>query len=369
MNAAQVVAAMGPGWNLGNTFDYHTRGNSAGYAIGHSISEVETRWHTGNTPTSKALIDAVRAAGFTTIRIPVTWYKFADPNNNWNICPIWMARVKEVVDMAVANDMYIIINTHHEERYLPLGFNNRTNRPSEDVEGDRAAASLYVERIWTQIATEFRSYNQKLIFEGLNEPRTIGSSAEWTGGTITERQSLNILNQVFVDAVRATGGNNTHRILAIPTVAASAHIAAFDGLVIPTDIVPDRIALSIHSYTPDGFCLSGSLGVTTEFDSANSMHTGGIDGVMNRLANESSRLGVPVILSEWGSSNKNNQEARAVHAEYYTRAARAHGFTVVWWDDATHEPSFVSENFGLFDRVTNVAHYPEIIAAIIRGYS
>jgi endoglucanase len=364
---------MGPGWNLGNTFDNHQRGFQAGYGLAMPINELEVVWlpH-GTPPTTRAIIDAAKAAGFTSIRIPVTWYKVVDPNNNFTIRAEWMARVKEVVDWAVANDMYIILNVHHDESQLPLGViatGSRQGQPKTDaeIEADRAQATLYLTRMWEQIADTFKGYNQKLIFEGLNEPRTVGTSAQFSGGHAVERESLNLLNQAFVDTVRKSGGNNTHRILSVPTLGASAERAAFDGFKIPADTVPNRIALSIHTYSPDAFCFS--WGNMTTFDPANESHTRGIDNALNVVQTNAERLNVPVILGEWGSTNKGNEPERAKHAEYYAFAARSRGMALLWWDDASHVVSTASENYGIICRSTARNLFPDLVSGIISGYA
>jgi hypothetical protein len=245
MTAHQVVANMGVGWNLGNTFDAH--GDEPNGLFGWTESGLNLRTMTRDTipgietawlpqpnrlqqTTSQSLIRAVKAAGFDTIRIPVTWFKATgqgspSSSSSFTINTDWMARIKQVVDWAIAENMYVILNTHHEEQVLPLSNSGRDQ------------ANRFVTRIWAQIAREFRDYDHRLIFEGLNEPRTKGSANEWWGGTSDERENLNRLNQAFVDTVRADGGNNRWRIVMVPTYAAGGQAGSpvFDGFRIPND--------------------------------------------------------------------------------------------------------------------------------------
>jgi endoglucanase len=292
------------------------------------------------------------------IRIPVTWYKVADPNNNWTIRADWMARVKQVVDFAVDADMHIILNTHHEETVMPL-FNAGMER-----------SEIVTKRFWEQIGEVFKDYNEKLIFEGLNEPRTKGSPAEWGGGTPEERANVNKLNQIFVDTVRAQGGGNFHRVLMVPTYAASPDPRAFDGFVIPDDPNPkSKIVLSIHAYLPGPFSFVGPV-ITANNQS---ITTG-----LGFVAMKAEELGVPVILGEFGSVNKNNTENRATHAEFYVNHARTLGMKCVWWDNGATvlgTASGNSDGFGIISRSSpfgasstpDAGSMQAIIDGIIRG--
>jgi hypothetical protein len=277
-----------------------------------------------------------------------------------------MERVQQVVDWAVNEDMYIILNTHHEE------YNATNSRGVFTMLDDSMdEAEIFLTRIWEQIGERFKDYDEKLIFEGLNEPRTIGSSAEWTGGTAGERANLNRLNQLFVDVVRQTGGFNDRRILMVPTIAAAASSNAFDGFVIPDDPIGgnDKIALSIHTYTPSGFSFTGPI---SDWDINVSIDRTSIETALNRVADNAANLGVPVILGEWGTVNKENTDARAAHAEFYARVARELGMVTVWWDNGQINPGAGgrtdADGFGLIARAApHEVQFPRIIDAIIRG--
>ncbi|MDE6596698.1 MAG: cellulase family glycosylhydrolase, partial [Oscillospiraceae bacterium] len=198
--AAQIVADMRIGWNLGNTFD------SANCSWLNNKLDYETGW--GNPKTTKDMITAVKKAGFNTIRIPVSWGDHID--NSGKIDKAWLDRVQEVVDYACDNDMYIILNMHHDNNWIPL-----------DEKNEVAATKKY-KYVWKQIAERFKDYDEKLLFEGRNEPRTEGSANEWNGGTKAERDVLNRMYEAFVSTVRATGGNNKTRILVIAPYGASS---------------------------------------------------------------------------------------------------------------------------------------------------
>ena len=42
--------------------------------------------------------------------------------------------------------------------------------------------------------------------------------------------------------------------------------------------------------------------------------------------------GIPVIIGEFGSVNKNNTAGRVEIAEYYVSTAKKYGVPCVWWD-------------------------------------
>ncbi|MDE5792907.1 MAG: cellulase family glycosylhydrolase, partial [Oscillospiraceae bacterium] len=193
-DAKKIVDNITVGWNLGNTLDC--------YNVTWSVSEFETAW--GNPKTSKKMIDAIKSAGFNTVRIPVSWTDHIDEDGN--IDSIWLTRVQQVVDYAMDNNMYTIINMHHDD-YTWL---NPTYADEEEI------TKKYT-KIWKQIAERFQNYDTKLLFEGLNEPRVVGSDEEWTGGTAEEHEVINHLLQTFIDTVRKSGGNNSMRTLIITT--------------------------------------------------------------------------------------------------------------------------------------------------------
>ena len=347
ISAEELVANIRIGWNLGNTLD-----TSDLYWLGSSpqVSLMETAW--GNPVTTKANIDAVRNAGFNAIRIPVSWSKAA--NKNYIIRNAWMNRVKQVVNYAVSNDMYIILNTHHDEDIFRF-------RDSEMEESRKA-----FQTIWEQIADNFKNYDEKLIFEGLNEPRTKGSQSEWNGGTAEERNNLNILNQLFVDTVRASGGNNVMRILLVPTYAASSLAVAMNALTIPSDPQNsvNKIVASIHAYEPYNFALNENSPENT-WSVNRASDKAPITERIDRAYSIFISKGIPVIMGEFGALNKGNEEARAEWAEFYTSYAKSRGVKCFWWDDGgQNEPP---SGFGLLIRRSNRFAFQKIVDALMRG--
>ena len=339
LSVKELVADMKTGWNLGNTFD---------------ANEGETSW--GNPLTTHEMIDAVAQAGFDLIRIPVTWEQHFDNETDYTINAEWMARVTEVVNYAVDNDMYVIINCHHETDWI---------KPTMD-EVDSVLPKFTA--MWKQIAENFKEYGDKLLFEGLNEPRIIGGSNEWNGGTADNRQALNVLNKAFVDTVRATGGNNSTRALLITTVAAAVAESAMKELEIPDD---PNIIISLHAYTPYDFTYEDGKDLFYYDDSVGSS----IDWVFNLIDTFFTSKDIPVIITEYGSVNKIIDFSVVPNPRYeenvkwvtrYLERAKQSGIPCVWWDNGYHFSG--NELFGIFDRNDCTWFAPDLVEAIMNVY-
>jgi endoglucanase len=331
ISAVELVSKIRLGWNLGNTLDAKPN---------------ETSW--GNPMTKKSNIDTIKAAGFNAVRIPVSWSHHVD--SNYNVDAAFMKRVKEIVGYAMDNNMYVLLNSHHDEDIFKF--------QDKDMEKSKTA----FRKIWEQIAAQFKDENLRLIFEGLNEPRTIGSSKEWQGGTAEEWANLNAMEQIFVDVVRASGGKNVKRVLLISTYAASAEQAAMNGLKIPNDPSNSvkKFIVSVHAYAPYEFALKPTKdgGIAT-WSSSNSSDTSGVKTPLDRAYNTFVSKGIPVIFGEFGALNKNNEQTRAAWAEYYVKYAKSKGIPCFWWDDGG--------DFKLLNRGSNTFYYPAIKDALIKG--
>lgn len=328
MTSSEIIADMKIGWNLGNTLDSYDT----------SSSDTETGW--GNPKTTKSMIDTVKDAGFNAVRIPVTWSEHM--SDDYTIESSWMSRVKEVVDYAIDNDLYVILNVHHDD-YIWL----------KPVYSEQEKAGEKLSAIWKQISETFRDYDHHLVFEGMNEPRVIGSETEWTGGTDEEHEVINNLFQIFIDTVRASGGNNKDRTLIITSHAQSITETAVSAVKIPDD---DHIAVSIHSYAPWDFC-----------DPDNDRATWGSDADKAELDKNFKYLhdtfiskGIPVIIGEFGAVNKNNTDDRTEYYSYYIKSAKEHDITCFIWDNGDEKTGF-----GLLNRTDNSWYYPSIIKEIM----
>ena len=364
ITATELTENIRMGWNLGNTLDargyrYGFSWLGGGYYANTTVEEMETACVSHQA--TQELIDAVFDAGFDTLRIPVSWFKAAD--EEYNIREDWMERVYEVVNFAVENDMYIILNSHHDEYIFSL---------LDDYMDETIIAFT---RIWEQIAYTFRYHSEKLIFQGMNEPRTRFTPAEWNGGTAEERNNLNILNQLFVDIIRNSGGYNPYRVLMVPTYAASMAAVAQRNLVVPTDTIEDRIIVTMHSYAPVNFALMPNPAQSTpNWSASNPSDTLPITNQMDLAYEIFVSQGIPVVLTEMGTINRDNIRARADWTTFFITEANRRGMPTVWWDNGNHEVSGpnpwggYNETFGLFDRGTAELIHPEIIEAIDRAF-
>ncbi len=325
------------GWNLGNTLDAHdaTKPNP-------TPERQETCW--GNPKTTEEMILAVKDKGFNTIRVPVTWYPQLGAAPDYKINEAWLDRVQEVVDYVVGNDMYCIINLHHENWHFP-SYDNL----------DAAKGQLIA--VWTQIADRFSGYDEHLLFEGMNEPRMVGTSKEWTGGDAESRDVINQLNAAFVETIRKSGDNNPKRHLLIPTYAASSTMQTINDFIVPED---DRIIISVHAYTPYNFALNAKG--TFEFDPAKDGAE--IDALMQLIKDYYHGRNYPAIIGEFGARNKYNTDDRCEWASYYVGAATKNNIRCIWWDNG----AFTSgEAFGLLKRSTLTWEYPEIVEAMMKA--
>ena len=339
LSVQELVAEMKTGWNLGNTLD---------------ANDGETSW--GNPVTTHEMIDTVKAAGFDLIRIPTTWEKHFIDGDDYKIDEEWMNRVKEIVNYAFDNEMYVILNCHHETEWI---------KPTmAEVDG----CLPKFKAMWTQIAETFKEYGNHLLFEGLNEPRIIGGENEWGGGTDDNRQALNILNKAFVDTVRATGGNNSTRGLLITTVAAAVSDSALKDLEIPDD---KNIIVSLHAYTPYDFTYKGGKDIFEYSESVGSS----IDWVFDLIDSYFAEKKIPVIITEYGSVNKIKSFDVVPNPRYaenvkwvtrYLERAKQSGIPCIWWDNGVHYMG--DELFGILDREELNWFTPDLIDAIMKVY-
>ena len=354
MTATEIVAKLGIGWNLGNTFD----------ANGGDPSDVysqEQSW--GNPIVDEALIKRVKEAGFTTLRIPITWYRHVSDDGLYTINPAFMNRIREVVDLAYAYDLYVIINMHHEA-WL--------NVPTLDKDYEQIGVQLAA--MWRQIADAFADYDQHLIFESMNEPRMADTKVEWTGSSAGSK-AVNYLNQVFVDTIRTEAkGHNGERALMIPGYAAASSSNLMRAITIPTvdGKQAENIIISVHCYNPYDFCLSDKM---VNFDRTNKSHTQSIDSVFTNIQRIFLDKGIPVVMGETGATNtKHNLEARESWAYHMGYKAAAYGVPICVWDNGNNNTSggechcWVrrSQNPKLRSQ-KNPLPYPTVVEALFEG--
>lgn len=346
LNAIEVASKIYAGWNLGNTLE---------------ASGGETAW--GNPLTSKTLIDGVKAAGFNAVRIPCAWnqYLVAD-EAPFTIKPEWIERVKEVVDYVVANDMYAIINIHWDGGWLEQHANAT----------DKEAVNIKQKALWTQIATAFESYGDNLLFAGCNEVR---DGNNWGMPDAGNRDALESYNQTFVDAVRATGGNNLSRNLIVQSWCCNPW-RALDALTLPNDPVADHLMAEVHFYDPQNFSHHQDneanqhtlWGYRKGYVTSNDYQEDYIDDLFAKLKTAYVDKGYPIILGEYGTichslNDEKIMASQAYYLEYVTMAAKNNGLVPFVWD--TGQAGLNS--FGIMNRNNGSVSNQSMLNGIMTG--
>ena len=360
-----ILEDMGLGWNLGNSLD----------ATGGSGLDTETSW--SNPKTTQALIDKVKSLGFNTVRVPVSWGKHVS-GDNYTIDSAWLARVKEVVDYCYKNDMYVILNIHHDTKSSVsasgAGYYPRSSAYS--------SSEKFVTSVWSQAAEYFKDYDYHLIFETLNEPRLIGTGYEWwfdkwsiPSEVKDAIDCINKLNQKAVDTIRDTGSNNRGRLIMCPGYDASIDGATVSGFKLPTDISgnKNRIAVSVHAYSPYNFAMNVGSGSTSTYTSSIKNE---LQDLFSTLKSNFRDKGIPVVIGEFGSTDKNNTAERVKWATDYTALAKKNNIPCVLWDNnafAVYNGSSIvlnSEYHGYINRKGNTVTSPakDVIEALMKPY-
>jgi aryl-phospho-beta-D-glucosidase BglC (GH1 family) len=337
--ASQVADQITVGWNIGNSLE----------AIGG-----ETAW--GNPAVSQQLINSVKAAGFNAVRIPVSWDTHAD-QGTLQIDPVWMARVKAVVDYAHGQGMVVILNIHWDGGWLE----------EHPLYSHQQAVNQKQRAYWTQIANTFRNYNERLLFAGTNEVHADYGTP--TTEHITVQQSY---LQTFVDAVRATGGNNASRTLVVQTYNTNIW-HGLDYFFLPSDTIANRLMVEVHHYdpydytlNPSGSCLYWGAPYPSQ-GSCTWAQEAYHDDLFARVRAEWVDQGVPVIIGEYGVATRPNLnlESRQYYLEYVNRAAAANGIKTFYWDNGVQPNQ--ANGFALFNRSSGAVVDQGALDAIRRG--
>lgn len=362
LNQSQIVEAMGPGWNLGNQLE----------SVTDNVPE-ETNW--GNPVITEKLIQSVKAAGFKSIRIPVSYFAKIDDDKDYTIDSKWLNRVQEVVDYCIKNDLYAVINIHGD------GYNTIDGGWLLCNGKNQTEIKKKYKKVWKQIAERFKNYDEHLLFESMNEEFD-GSYSE---PNKEYYQNINDYNQIFVDTVRKTGDNNTKRWLIIPGWNTNIDYTAGDyGFKLPTDQYRDksidkeeqRIMISVHYYSPWDFCGGENCVITqwgNEADDPSKTSTTCDETYMknqlNLMKTTFADKGYPVFIGEYGSIDKTsydseNEYYRAYFARKLCQLSRKNGCIPMYWDNGYNGV----HGFGLFDRTTCEITQPVIIDAIMEGF-
>lgn len=337
--AMDVAALMYPGWNLGNTLE----GGSSENNWKNVGIATETSWQ--STKTTQQVIDFVKAQGFKSVRIPCAWVMgHISDEANCTIDPAWMKRVKEVVDYCIADGLYVVINQHWDGGWIEHnGFTADT-----DIEGTKAKLT----KIWTQIATTFKDYDEHLIFAGMNEPGVGGG----TGSIIKVNELSNRLaeyEQTFINAVRATGGNNALRVLVVQGPNTNIDDTMGNDYISKiTDTADNRLMMEVHFYDPYQFCQMtedadwgkqwyywGKDNQSGDADRTSKNNEDFVSAQMAKMKKTYVDKGIPVIIGEFGANQRFAIGKDALHdasiRAYYkavTEFAISNGCVPMVWD-------------------------------------
>jgi endoglucanase len=222
-DAWAAVPLMRPGINIGNTLE--------------NITHWETGW--GNPVITEEYVRSLAALGFKTVRLPVAWDTYAV---NSRIQPDKIARVLEVVDWIIKAGMYCVLNIHWDGGWIDSSWKEKFQKNhvfSSDAEKKFCS-------YWEQISSYFAEKNEKLIFEALNEE----THFEGEGSPEQAYATLTRVNQLFIDTVRRTGGNNDRRLLIVTGYHTDITKTSSPLYALPKDTIPNRLFISVHYYTP-----------------------------------------------------------------------------------------------------------------------
>lgn len=314
LTAMKLAKAMECGWNLGNTLDAYDNWSIKTYPFNQGLDS-QTDW--GEEITTKAIIETgINKGGYKTIRIPVTWSNHLT-DTNYTIDPDWMARVKEIVDWAYDAGYYVILNEHHS-------VHDKMSKPLKKCEGyivtteSADESKAFLKAIWTQICNTFNNgYDEHLIFETMNEPRDTAHEHCWDmqpdscNVCKAEVELLNEYNQLILNTIRASGGNNAERFIMVPATGTGIAEPLKDCFKMPTDTATDKLLLTVHMYPLD----SGGTGHDSHhFDTTTknriSYHT-------KALYDKFVSKGIPVVIGECGAARKASEYNDALQKSVY----------------------------------------------------
>lgn len=359
-DAMAIAKSLGLGWNLGNQLDAYSNGIAN-----------ETAW--GNGATTQDAFYKIAASGIRTIRIPVTWLGQLGVAPNYTINSAWLNRVAEVVNYAEIAGLNAIINIHHDGADSHHWLNIKDAALSEPVNNEVKAQ---LRAVWTQIAEKFNDKGNFLIFESMNEIHDGGWG--W-GANLSDGGKqyavLNEWNQVFVDAVRLVGGENSNRYLGVPGYVTNPELT-IDHFILPNDNISNRLLVAVHFYDPSEYAINDKYsewGHTAASDQKDSYgDEADMKELFGKLKTKFVDNGIPVYIGEMGSVHRNTDRAesfRKYYLEYLCKAARTYGLAPFYWDNGS--PGTGKECFGLLNHANGkyINNGKDIIDIMVKAVS
>ena len=348
-NAMQLAAKIKLGTNIGNTME----------AYGCTPAS-ETCW--GRPMVSAAYVKLVKDSGFDAIRLPVSWDQYADQKTG-KISDAWLARVKQVVQYAVDNGLYVVVNIHWDGGWL------EKNITADKQEAVNAKQKAY----WEQIATALRDFDEHVLFASANEPDAPDAAAT---------AILESYHQTFVNAVRSTGGKNAYRVLILQAPQTNIDKAADIWNVMPTDTVAGRQMAEVHFYpfswsiqekdesyaTMFYYWGNGFHSTTDTTRNSTREEEPYVDAEFARMKAKFVDHGIPVVLGEFeamyrtqltGDNLALHRASRAYYSQYVAQAALANGMLPFYWE--------IGSEVDLFNRSTPAVNDPQILDSLLAG--
>jgi endoglucanase len=306
VDAWTAVPLMSPGINIGNTLE--------------NTTSWETGW--GNPRITKGYVESVAHLGFKTVRLPVAWDTYAVAGK---VQPDKFRRVAEVVDWITGAGMFCVIDIHWDGGWIDSDAKDKYPSTHDTFS---AEAEQKFRSYWEQISTYFAGRSERVIFEALNEETNFGSTTD-------PYATLTRVNQIFVDTVRNTGGNNAKRLLIIAGYATDITKTCDAQYALPKDTVPGRLFVSVHYYTPYTFC-----GLTEDAPWGKMLTRWGSPGDVAQLGDLFDAMkgfctdhDVPAFIGEFGVATKNKEPASRVRwMSAVLNAAISRKMVPVLWD-------------------------------------
>lgn len=338
INAKKAAEMLGLGWNLGNSYDCH--------GTWFDNVRMETAW--GNPIVTRDLIHFVAQTGFSTVRVPVTWYMHMDENGV--IAEDWIKRVRRTVRMILAEGMCCILDCKHDCGAMVSYGGGWIQATRENFTKNRER----VQRMITQIASCFAEEPQTLLFEGLSE--CMNAECEQFMPSQEETEVVNDWNQLFVDTVRGTGGNNAVRNLIVTPYASGATPYLLSGFRVPKDTAEKRLLLGVHLYVPLGFTSRAATWArqTDEFDCLCEEE---LERAFDDIVSGAEPFGLPVVITEFGAMDRSNTPERARYCGCVVDFAHSRGIPCMYWDDG--------KGYEVIRRAEREVRFPGIVAAMM----
>lgn len=359
-----LIGALGFGWNLGNHFDSFDEGNAAAnYKITWNPS---CPYWDGVKPTAR-LYESLAENGIKTVRMCVTWGPYQNmTDGNFTIEEAYINEVAQNVRWALDNGLYVLLNMHHDEYWQDIVSASKSGETDAQIR-DRIAKS------WTNIATYFKDYDQHLLYETFNELH----DEKWGWASGYNYSSIYRLmdqwNQVAVDAIRATGGNNATRWIGVPGFCASPDFTAGpkNKITLPNDPA-NHIMVAVHSYAPFNFCTEGTVQKWGHTFTGNDNNENEIKEIFRKLRTEFIDKGIPCYMGEFGCETRldpADEPYRAYFMEYFCRTAYFAGIPVMLWDNNNNNQGTGGggECFWYVNHLDGTVNTPDLLRTMVNA--